>query len=201
MGVPSWKTASSRSFIVQTVKSSLDVMAVAIQGSRSPFSLRMNGVPKTWVENSLFPPPSRQGAIVPRIWPTEVTTCESCRSRAGIVGPGRGWTRPVSTVGVTAGAKGVGGSAAGCGRSGVSVGLRVLGVWAALAVAEGDTGSAARAAACGVGGSAGSPPPHPTARTTTAEMAANTRNSRGTLDLRIRFLISGTSSAWRRRRS
>ena len=74
MGVPSWKTASSRSFIVQTVKSSLGVMAVAIQGSGSPFSLSMNGVPKTWVENSLLPPPSRQGAIVSRIWPGAVTT-------------------------------------------------------------------------------------------------------------------------------
>ena len=67
IGVPSWKTASSRSFIVQTVISSLDVMAVAIQGSGWPSSLSMNGVPKTWVEKSLFPPVSRQGAIVSRI--------------------------------------------------------------------------------------------------------------------------------------
>ena len=74
IGVPSWNTASSRSFIVQTVKSSLEVMAVAIQGSSSPFSLSMNGVPNTCAENSLFPPPSRQGAIVSRIRPGAVTS-------------------------------------------------------------------------------------------------------------------------------
>ena len=86
MGVPSWKTASSRSLIVQTDMSSLAVMAVAIQGRTSPFSLRMKGVPKTCVEKSLLAPMSRHGAIVERICPTEVTTCESWRSTPGTVG-------------------------------------------------------------------------------------------------------------------
>ena len=53
--------------------SSLEVMAVAIHGTGSPFSLSMNGVPKTCVENSLLPPPSRHGAIVLRIRPGDVT--------------------------------------------------------------------------------------------------------------------------------
>ena len=66
--------------------SSLEVMAVAIQGRTSPFSLRMKGVPKTCVEKSLLAPVSRHGAIVERICPTEVTTCESWRSTPGTVG-------------------------------------------------------------------------------------------------------------------
>ena len=100
IGVPSWKTASSRSLIVQTVISSLEVIPVAIQGTNSPFSLSRNGVPKTWVENSLLPPPSRHGAIVLRIRPTEVTTCESCRYTPDTTGLGSGRTPSGAAVAV-----------------------------------------------------------------------------------------------------
>ena len=178
IGVPSWNTASSRSFIVQTVKSWFEVMAAAIQGSKSPFSLSMNGVPNTWAENSLLSPPSRHGAIVLRIRPGAVTTCESCRSTSGTTGLGRGWTRPVAAVGVTAGAAGVGGSAAGCGGSGVSAGLGASVAVGATAGRDGVGGSAGcTTATAGVGGSAGSSL-HPTTATTTTAAARNGATAR-----------------------
>ena len=170
--------------------SSFEAMPVAIHGTTSPFSLSMNGVPKTCVEKNLLPPPSRHGAILLRIRPGAVTTCESCRSTPGAVGLGRGWTRPAVAVGV---ARAASRFAADCVGTGV---YAAVGVTAAVGSTAGRDGGAVSAGctapAAGVAGSAGSSP-QPEAATTT--MAASTRNNGfGTIDA-ARFLIPDTASA------
>ena len=203
MGVPSWKTASSRSFIVHTVMSSLDVMAVAIQGSASPFSLSMKGVPNTCVENSLLPPPSRHGAIVLTHPP------DGCRHNLRVVQVQARRCRARPWLDATCSRGGCGGWCDGGRRFGCGLwpqrGIRrawapqaLLARWPSPRALPGRT---ARGAACGVSGSAGSSPPHPAARTDDGrDGRISTRNIGLEMVDAAWPRIWDTSSAWRRRR-
>ena len=127
MGVPSWKTASSRSFIVQTVKSSLEVMAVAIQGTRLALLVEHERCAEYVcgeqpVAAAVTPGRHRAAHPADGCHDLSVVQVHACRNRPG---PWPGMTHDRGRRDVCG--PGVAGLAAGCGGSGVSAGLGLLG--------------------------------------------------------------------------